>query len=282
MDLAAAMAAIRRGDYAAADARRQRLQREGNPQLRDQAAWYSGISLRNQGRLREALQLTENTSNYLGRAIALFEIGRPAESARIFEAQIGPNITEAPGGTARRYAWVLTHTSTSLAAAHDSTRLSALADSVERLGQRSNFGRDVRLHHYIRGLLWNQRGQPARAAEAFRQSIWSWPEGYTRANLELSRALLRQNQPARAVYPLQAALRGDLESSNLYVTRTELHEQLARTFDALGRRDSAMVHYRQVVNAWERADPAFTARRNAAQLRLRALTDSPPQAAFAR
>jgi hypothetical protein len=63
---------------------------------------------------------------------------------------------------------------------------------------------------------------------------------------------------------VRAALHGDIDGSNLYVTRTDLHELLARAFDQLGRRDSAAVHYRAVVNAWAHADPVFRARRDRA------------------
>jgi hypothetical protein len=67
---------------------------------------------------------------------------------------------------------------------------------------------------------------------------------------------------------LQSALRGPLEASNLYVTRTELHELLARAWEASGRPDSAAAHYRAVVAAWRQADPEFRARREAARARL--------------
>ena len=44
---------------------------------------------------------------------------------------------------------------------------------------------------------------------------------------------------------LEAALRGPIEASNYYVTRTELHELLARTFESMGDTDSAMVALRR-------------------------------------
>ena len=99
-----------------------------------------------------------------------------------------------------------------------------------------------------------------RAVDAFRASVWSWSDGYTRANYELARLLLALHRPAEAIYPLQAALHGDLESSNLYITRTELHEALARALQASGQPDSAAVHFRAVTNAWSGADPQFKAR----------------------
>lgn len=150
----------------------------------------------------------------------------------------------------------------------DTARLGALADSAEHQGSQSGFGRDPRLHHYIRGLLWKARGDPARAAEAFRASVWSWSDGYTRANYELARVLLQLGRPAEAIYPLQAALRGDLESSNLYVTRTELHDLLAQAFEAAGRLDSAAVHYRHVADAWSRADLPLQSRAARARARV--------------
>jgi hypothetical protein len=59
-------------------------------------------------------------------------------------------------------------------------------------------------------------------------------------------------------------LHGDIDGSNLYMTRTDLHELLAQAFDRAGQRDSAAVHYRAVLRAWERADAPFRARRDSA------------------
>ncbi len=105
--------------------------------------------------------------------------------------------------------------------------------------------------------------------------MWSWSDGYTRANYELARALLALGRPAEAIYPLQAALRGDLQSSNLYITRTELHELLAEVFEAGGARDSAAAHYRAVATAWAGADPAFRARWQRARDRAAAAATRP-------
>jgi predicted Zn-dependent protease len=99
----------------------------------------------------------------------------------------------------------------------------------------------------------------------FRQAIHSATLGFTRVNLELARALLRLRRPREAVAILQPALRGDIDASNLYVTRTELHELLAKAFDLLAQRDSAAAHYRAVSRAWTRADPAYRSRRDSAR-----------------
>src|SRR5213078_4637969 len=97
--------------------------------------------------------------------------------------------------------------------------------------------------------------------------VFSPTYGYTRTNLELARALMIIGRPRDAVAVLQPALRGPLDASNRYVTHTELHEMLARAFEAAGEGDSAVAHYRWVVHAWRRADPEFQPRRDFAQRR---------------
>ena len=68
-----------------------------------------------------------------------------------------------------------------------------------------------------------------RVATSFRQAIYSPNLGYTRTNLELGRAPLRVGRASEAVGTLQSALRGYSDGSNLYASRTELHEALADT-----------------------------------------------------
>ena len=55
-----------------------------------------------------------------------------------------------------------------------------------------------------------------------------------------------------------------MDASNLYISRTDLHELLAEAFARTGQSDSAAVHYQKVVSAWRRADPQFHARRDKA------------------
>jgi tetratricopeptide (TPR) repeat protein len=271
LELASSMLAIRAGDFAAADERLRRLLREGGRDQRAEAAWYLTLSLRNQGRLREALPVASGAISRIADATVLFEMGRARDAVRVYDAMLPWTAVEFPGHQAKHQTWMMTHIAAGLAALGDTARLPVLADSAEQLGQGSAYGRDPRLHHFIRGLLWNARGKPDLAVNEFRASVWSWTDGYTRANYELARTLLALNRPSEALYPLQSAFRGDLEAGNLYVTRTELHELLANVFDRLNQPDSAAVHYRAVVNAWFRADPQFTPRLRAAQQRLGAL-----------
>ena len=152
-----------------------------------------------------------------------------------------------------------------LAAAGDTAAVRVLADSVEAWGRGSLYGRDRKAYHYLRGLVLAAEGRHEEAVRAYRAAIFSPSLGFTRVNYELGRCLLYLGRPLDAVAAVQPALRGEVDASNLYITRTELHELLAQAFSAAGARDSAAVHYRAVVKAWSRADPAFQARRNAAR-----------------
>jgi hypothetical protein len=100
--------------------------------------------------------------------------------------------------------------------------------------------------------------------------------GYTRINLELARSLLALDRPREAIDVARAPLRGGIEGSALYVTRTEAHELLARVFDAAGERDSAAAHDAVVERAWREADPPLRLRSDAARARL-ARAGRPPR-----
>src|SRR5439155_5078925 len=120
-------------------------------------------------------------------------------------------------------------------------------------------------HHYLRGLVNAAAGHHEDAAREFRAAMHSPSLGFTRVNYELARCLLKLDRPQDAVAALQPALRGVVDASNLYITRTELHELLAQAFDRARMPDSAAAHYRAVLKAWRRADPSYWPRREAAQ-----------------
>ena len=199
---------------------------------------------------------------------ALFETGDLTGAARAFEsAGTSPAAYRRahPYESARHRAWALTHCATVAAAQGDITRLRVLAESIAVNARASALGRDRRLPAYVWGLLLERTGQLQLAADSFRAAVMSPTEGFTRVNLELARVLLSMGRPAEALYWIQAALRGGIEGSNYYVTRAELHEMAGRIFAALGQGDSARTHYAFVVRAWSDAEPAFQARRRAAQ-----------------
>lgn len=242
-------------------------------------AWNYKIALRNEGRLREAT-LLQRTGHFPGiptppiqpmfdghnEAILAFERGEPGRAAELYAHLARSGVAGWSAGTRARWlAWYSTLRGTALAAAGDTAAVRALADSVERWGRASLYGRDRGLHHYLRGLVLAAAGRDADAVRAYRAAAFSPSLGFTRVHYALGRSLLRLGRPAEAVEALQPALRGEVDASNLYVTRTELHELLAQAFAEAGQTDSAAVHYRAVVKAWARADSAFHARRSTAQ-----------------
>src|SRR6185503_12226644 len=107
----------------------------------------------------------------------------------------------------------------------------------------------------VRGLLHSRAGEHEAALKEFRAAIHSPTFGYTRINYEFAQSALALKRPREAIPLVQAALHGGIEGAGFYITRTELHEMLARLFDADGQRDSAKVHYAIVERAWRSADP---------------------------
>lgn len=132
-------------------------------------------------------------------------------------------------------------------------------------GRQSGFGRDQRLHHLIRGLLLEARHRDAEALQSLRSSVWSWSGGFTRIQYEMARILLRQGRPAEAIPLLRSALRSGVDAGGLYISRTEIHELIAKAFVEANQPDSARAHFEVVVAAWAPADPVLQPRRAAAQ-----------------
>jgi hypothetical protein len=185
------------------------------------------------------------------------EMGRPEASIQSLrkDAERTARSDNPPGIRNRYLVWFLTLAGTVHAAAGDTAVLRRLADSVETLGQTSQFGRDAKLHYFLRGLLFQRQGRPADAADAFRRSLFSLTDGYTRANLMMGRSLLELHRPVEAIAVLRPAIRGGVDGSNTYTSRTELHEALAQAFEQAGQADSARAHYAAVERAWRHADP---------------------------
>ena len=272
------VALIRAGNFTAADRLLEERVRDGSGLVRLEARWWQVISLRNQGRLSEALRVARGNSEgwsereaqgRLAEAQVLFESGRVREATAAFEAaaaigwprHILPGAPDsALGLVARHHTWHVTHAATAYAAAGDTARLARLVDSAAVFGARGAYGRDRRLHHHLRGLLMLARGRREDAVTEFRRAIYSPTLGYTRTNLELGRVLMSLGRPREAIVVLAPALRGNLEASNYYVTHAELHERLAEAFEMAGEPDSARVHYGWVAKAWARGDEPFRSR----------------------
>ena len=269
----------------------------GAPAEQADALWYLAIVDRERGRLADAVaaakrfralqRVTEPapprgaaSSSALIEAVMLDAAGRHREAAALFDSLSRWRVpTLAPSHFARSRAWAMTHAANALAAAGDAGALLVRADTIARYGMQSGYGRDQRLSHHVRGLALAARGDDAGAIGELRASIRSPSLGYTRSNAELARTLLRLRRPAEAVQTLQPALRGYVDGANLYVSRSELHELLARAWDAAfvasptsSARDSASAHYAAVVRAWRDGDPPFRARADSATARIAALS----------
>jgi DNA-binding SARP family transcriptional activator/tetratricopeptide (TPR) repeat protein/TolB-like protein len=279
---------LRAGDFEQADAALRDRLRDSPPAERAEALWFLAISLRYQGRLREALEVARRLRpppaartasappSYEAalEAQILFEMGRFHEAAALFDS-----IADLfqPGDPLHRRgrdrtAWLLGHRATALAAAGDTAALLRLADTIEVLGRQTALARDARLHYHVRGLLHAARAEAPAAIDRFRHALYSLGGGgYTRTNYELARLYLELDRPRDAIAILQPALRGPFESANLYLSRTELHALLGRAHEAAGERDRAAAHYRHVLHAWQHADPQFHARRDSVRMRLELL-----------
>jgi tetratricopeptide (TPR) repeat protein len=192
-------------------------------------------------------------------AVALMATA-PRAAAALFDSIAARPIVRAefPARNARHRAWMLTHVATALAAAGDTLRLASLADTVQRVGALSDYGRDQRLHHYVRALLWEARGDTARALADLLQARYSPTETYFGARL--ARAQLARGMVREAVSAAEGALRGPLDSQNQYEPRTELHAVLADAYTRLGDPARAARHHRMVAASWARADAPWSAR----------------------
>ena len=272
------------GDFEQADRLLEGELESGAPTRTFNALWYRTLSYRQQGRLNDALADAKRhralaLANYprgiaalrraaqpeaVAEAQVLFEMGRYRAAAALFDSvsrwAVGD---ESATQLAHARAWNMTHASGARVAGGDTTGLVARIDSIQVIGAQSGLGRDRLLHHYVRGLLLTARGEHAAAADEFKRATWSWNFGYTRINMTLAAMLLRQGKARLAVSVLQPALRGSIEASNYYVSRTDIHELLGHAWRAVGEgaaRDSASAHFAVVARAWSRADTTFAAR----------------------
>jgi DNA-binding SARP family transcriptional activator/TolB-like protein len=243
--------------------------------------WFCLIALREQGRYREAVALVRDgrlpKSRIVRRvppfddyqaAIIDMEMGRGLAAADEFLAArrvLADTAPQAEGTLARSTTWVMTLSATAAVAGGDTLPARRLVDSIEAFGRRSSYPRDPLLHHFVRGLLYSRAHHDDAAVQEYRAALQSPTFGYTRINYELGQSLLRLNRPTEAIPTVQAALHGGIEGSNLYITRTELHELLAQLFDATQQRDSAAAHYLVVERAWLSADPFLKRRYDAAR-----------------
>jgi hypothetical protein len=146
----------------------------------------------------------------------------------------------------------------------DTVGLSMLADSIQAIGARSYYARDWRLYHHVRGLIAMAGRRWALAESEFGKARWG-RSGWARTLVELARAQLAQGHTAAAIATLRDAYSVQLAAMGLYVPRSELDFEMARTFAAAGARDSARVYAARATSAWQHGDPRV--RRQLTELR---------------
>lgn len=270
---------LRRGQHDRADPMFRQRMSEGPVAVAREASWYLIMSLRQQGRLREAIEIAREFNDSLSEAMVRLEMGHARVAAAFFEGQAAHLLvdTVVPRHDAR--IWRLAHAATARAAAGDTAALKSIADTIAALGVHTAAARNNKLRHYPLGLLYAARGDHHAAVRAFERSVNSLTNGYGRLNLELARSLLAINQPRRAVAVLEAGLRGPLDAGNYYVTHTDFRELLGAAYEAAAMPDSALVMYQRVLSAWNGADAVFDGRRANLQQRLAALTPQNPRSA---
>ena len=276
---------IRVGEFAAAESLLHAQSLIPNAARQTDAYWALAISLRTRGRLNDAYDAARQmrrvaadgsdksppTTTLLEAQIQR-ERGNSAAAVALFDSLTRARYSAQESSLAgHRNAWLIAQAADARAAANDTAKLQALADSIRALGASSAYARDRRLYHHVLGRLYAARGDDARAATEFQQAIYSVTLGYTRTNYELARVHLRNRRPREAVALLQSALRGSIDASNLFVSRTELDELLAQAWDAAGAKDSAAAHYEIVARSWNGADAALASRAQAARARVAAL-----------
>ena len=276
---------VRAGEHDAADRLLRPKTKEPGAVTRLEAYWQLAISLREQGKLVEAVDAARHIralASLVNRSTPVqptaleaqiqLEAHHPLLAAALFDSLARRAVSAATSSqVARGSAWMLTHAANARVAAGDTSGFARLADSIRVLGSGSGYGRDRRLFHHVRGLLLAARRDDAAAIAEFQAAIYSLTSGYTRTNYELARVFLRNNRPRDAIAVLQPAFRGPLDASNLYLNRTELHELLADAWTAAHRPDSAAAHYSIVARVWASGDPAFKLRADSARRKLAAL-----------
>jgi DNA-binding SARP family transcriptional activator/tetratricopeptide (TPR) repeat protein len=249
-----------------------RVRRADEPETVDAALDLRALLERERGQLRRAISTTDTFiarnpgpefAAVLVKAHATGRLGETTEAIRLFErhdhgpARTPVSLSADPtsaGQRARGFAWHHALEADAIATVADTMYLRALADSVERIGAQSYFGRDWRLHHHIRGLIAARGGRHAEAAREFSAARWD-VGGWTRTNVEMARSLLALGRAGEALAVLRQAYATQLDGMGRYSPRTEIDYWMSRAFTATGARDSATVYSNYVRRAWEDADP---------------------------
>ncbi|MEX2153664.1 MAG: BTAD domain-containing putative transcriptional regulator [Gemmatimonadaceae bacterium] len=222
-------------------------------QFRRAAATIDTLRARH-GEAKAAVLMTAHSLGRLGNAkaaITLFEGFDHGPARAPVSLSADP---AAAGQRARGFAWHHALEADAIAAVADTAYLRALADSVERIGAQSYFGRDWLLHHHIKGLIAARAGRHEEAVREFSAARWE-VGGWTRTNVEMAKSLIALGRAREALDVLRQGYATQLDGMGRYAPRTEIDYWMARAFAAAGVRDSAKVYSDYVRLAWKNADP---------------------------
>ena len=271
-----AMDAIRRliedRRYAETDSALRVFQSTNDPRFAADAAEVHALLLREHGQFSAAARVLDNAlTQFPDDSVWLLliqgenraHIGDIAGIRRAFAAAVPPAphalgsgpASLYPADWARTFTWPRTLMADALwqAGDRDTVRMSILADSIQAIGVRSYYARDWRLYHHVRGLIAMTGKRWAEAELEFSKARWG-RSGWPRTLVELARAQYAQGHYAAAIATLRDAYTVQLAAMGLYVPRSELDFEMARTFAASGALDSARVYTARVNNAWRSAD----------------------------
>jgi predicted Zn-dependent protease len=256
--------------YSAADSAARAWLARDDDEHRVEAMDLRAMLLRERGRLRESNQVIERAAaRYpsardleLVRADGLARLGQRRDAARLYETFLhgtGDHEPSSPfhslaGDDARAFAWNHALLAEAIAPLGDTIHLRALADSIERIGARSYYGRDWRLHHHVLGLIAERGGRLREAIREFDAARWG-SAGWTVTVAHMARAHIALGEPEAAIALLRDAYESSPDAMGRYLPRSEIDLLMAEAFGRAGMRDSSALYAGYVRSAWKDADP---------------------------
>ena len=254
-------------DYAFADSVARRLIAQRDPMWRSAGYDLRIVAAREQGRMREANRITDeferafpgSNLGTLMRGNSLGRLGEYAAAAQLYERVSHDRPMSAyklplSPGHARAQSWHHALLADAIAPSGDTAKLKALADSLVLFAAGSYYGRDLRLHHHVRGLIHARAGRLDDAEREFRAAMWG-VAGWTRTNVELAKVLMAQKRDREALDMLRLAYAAPLDAMGRYQLRSEVDLFMSVVFRKLGQTDSAAIYDSYVRRAWRDADP---------------------------
>jgi tetratricopeptide (TPR) repeat protein len=255
--------------YPAADSAARAWLARDDDEHRVEAMDLRAMLLRERGRLRESNQVIERAAaRYpsareleLVRADGLARLGQRRDAARLYETFLhgtGDHEPSSPfqslaGDDARAFAWNHALLAEAIAPLGDTIHLRALADSIERIGARSYYGRDWRLHHHVLGLIAERGGRLREAIREFDAARWG-SAGWTVTVAHMARAHIALGEPEAAIALLRDAYESSPDAMGRYLPRSEIDLLMAEAFGRAGMRDSSALYAGYVRSAWKDAD----------------------------